>query len=159
MATMKQELRAGVNLANARPEALLRSDHSLRFERGGLVYAADGRIGTLRHVVVDERAGVVTALVVEVDRIRELVLLPAQAVSKTGGSAVFLGGTHQQYEEWLERAPRYQAQQANKANLKALLQSRSREASDLQPAIVRVGKDFLETGAVTSAADVSVQNQ
>ena len=35
------------------PEHMLRRPRTLRYERGGLVYAVDGLVGRLRHVVVD----------------------------------------------------------------------------------------------------------
>ncbi|HUG60853.1 MAG TPA: hypothetical protein VMP03_03355, partial [Methylomirabilota bacterium] len=43
------------NGAGAIPaELLLRRDRNIRYERGGAVYATDGRLGYLRQVVVDE---------------------------------------------------------------------------------------------------------
>ena len=124
-----------------------RADRALRFERGGIVYTGDGRIGTLRQVVVDERTAEVTAMVVDLDRVNESILLPVSAVLKTGGSAVFLTGTRRQFEEWLPSAPRFDQRRANKADLKTLLNSGPERRRNSRQAVVSVGKDFLETGS------------
>jgi hypothetical protein len=39
------------------PEHLIRRSRTLRYERDGAVYATDGLVGHLQHVVVDEGAG------------------------------------------------------------------------------------------------------
>ena len=145
MATLEQNLGANT-LPLSRPETVLRTDHIRRYERGGVVYADDGRLGTLRQIVVDENAGVVTALVMRLDRGGDLVLLSPQAVSKTGGSAVFLSGSYHQYEAWLERAPRYQLNRGMRANIKALLNAGPRQAKDPRVSVLRAGRDFVETG-------------
>ena len=71
-------------------DLLLRRDRHLRFERGGIVYATDGRIGLLKQVVVDDGACEIVELIIKLDRSQhELRLLP-EMVDKTAGSAVFL---------------------------------------------------------------------
>ena len=133
------------------PEVLLRTDRTLRYERGGMVYATDGKLGTLRQVVVDQRAGEVTALVIEVDRTGQLVLVPPQAVRKTGGSAVFLAGTREQFNAWLPTAPTFEPKKATRANPKSLARVRS-NGHPGRNMILSAGRDFLETGEPEAVA-------
>ena len=150
MAAITNELIHPASRQIASPERQLRSVGSLRYERGGIVYALDGRIGTLRQVVVDDRAGVVTSLVVQTEKRKELILLPPGAVLKTGGSAVFLNGTVSQFEAWLVQAPRFDPRRAGKVDLKSLLRPRSDPAVDARRAVVAAGRDYLETGSTES---------
>lgn len=129
------------------PEMELRNEQGLRFERGGSVYATDGRVGVLRQVVVDEHVGEVTALVVDVDKSELTVLVPPQAVAKTGGAAVYLSGSRQQFAAWMEHAPRVVENQVAKANLKTLLRERHGTAHDPIRSVARAGRDFIETGS------------
>ncbi|MBA2277381.1 MAG: PRC-barrel domain-containing protein, partial [Chloroflexia bacterium] len=71
--------------AGMMPEAYLRRDHPLRFERNGIVYAADGRVGMLRQIVVDQDAGQVSELVIALDGTDESIVVPVSLVAKTGG--------------------------------------------------------------------------
>lgn len=137
------------------PEIALRADGGRRYERGGIVYATDGRVGTLRQVVVDEHVGEVSALVVEVDKPRMMVLLPPQAVAKTGGAAVYLSGSRQQFAAWLKLAPRVHARQVGKANLKLLLRDRQGVALDPMRSVARAGRDFVETGDLARQQETS----
>lgn len=128
-------------------EQLFRRGRTLRYERGGAVYATDGLVGRLRHVVVDEGAGEAIALVVQVEETGEEILLPLQAVDKTAGSAVYLTGTCKQFSDWVVRAPRYHRKRAAKANLKALLNERVRYGKDPRRTVLQAGRNFLETAA------------
>jgi hypothetical protein len=128
-------------------EHLFRRDRTLRYERGGAVYATDGRIGHLRHVVVDEDAGEAVALVVQDEETGREILLPLQAVDKTAGSAVYLTGSRRQFSDWVLRAPVYQRKRAAKANLKTLLRERVRYGKDPRRTILQAGRDYLETAA------------
>src|SRR6476659_2011328 len=125
MASNDQHANLAARVDGIPPESLRRTDRTLRYERGGMVYASDGKLGTLRQVVVDQSVGEVSALVIEVDRTGQLVLLPPQAVRKTGGSAVFLTGTREQFNAWLPAAPTYDPKNATKANPKLLTRARS----------------------------------
>jgi hypothetical protein len=128
-------------------EQLFRHGRTLRYERGSAVYATDGIVGRLRHVVVDESAGEAIALVVQVAETGHEILLPLQAVVKTAGSAVYLTGSCQQFSDWVLRAPRYQRKHAAKASLKALLNERVRYGKDPRRTVLQAGRDFLETAA------------
>jgi hypothetical protein len=127
-------------------DALHRAERSLRFERGGIVYSGDGRVGTLRQVVIDEQLGEVTALVVELTGKQDCVLVPPAAVQKTAGSAVFLSGTRRQFDEWLEQAQRYDSRRGVKANISSLLKGETRQDRSTQGSILKAGRDFLEIG-------------
>lgn len=102
------------------PELLLRRDRSIRYERGGAVYATDGRLGYLRQVVVDEAAVEVVALVVEVERSGERVFVSPDLVDKTSGAAVFLAVDHAGFAAHVASAPPYRRDRLTKANLKTL---------------------------------------
>ena len=145
MARNDQQANLAARVEGIPPEVLLRTDRTLRYERGGMVYASDGKLGTLRQVVVDQSAGEVTALVIELDRTGQLVLLPPQAVRKTGGSAVFLAGSREQFNAWLPTAPTFDPKKATKANPKLLTQARS-TGRQSRNVILSAGRDFLETG-------------
>jgi hypothetical protein len=129
------------------PEHLFRRGRTLRYERGGAVYATDGLVGYLKHVVVDESAGDAVALVVQVEETGREILLPLQAVDKTAGSAVYLTGSSRQFADWALRAPAYQRKRASKANLKTLLRERVRYGKDPRRTILQAGRDYLETAA------------
>jgi hypothetical protein len=158
MVAMEHRLQTSSNAVAANATNLRRQGRGLRFERGGNVYATDGRLGSLRQVVVDEETGRVTALVVTIDSLGEAVLLSPLAVRKTGGSAVFLDGTYRQFEEWLPQAPRYYPQRASRVNLKSLVRGVSSAPSDPRVKIVSAGKDFIETGTSQDAHDPNGQN-
>jgi hypothetical protein len=74
------------------------------------------------------------------------VLVPPQAVGKTGGSAIFLTGNRAEYAELMQRAQRYEQARATKADRKALLRERSRAGADPRKTVLRAGRDFVETG-------------
>ncbi len=150
MASNDQHANLAARVDGIPPEILLRTDRTLRYERGGMVYASDGKLGTLRQVVVDQRAGEVTALVIEVDRTGQLVLVPPQAVRKTGGSAVFLAGTREQFNAWLPTAPTFEPKKSGKANPKLLTRARS-NGHHGRNMILSAGRDFLETGEPEAA--------
>jgi hypothetical protein len=132
------------------PEQLLRRDRALRYERGGSVYGTDGWVGRLRHVVVDESVGEVVALVIQVEETPREILLPIQAVDRTAGSAVYLTGSRQQFMDWATQAPVFERKRAGKADLKNLLQERTRPARDPRRTVLQAGRDYVETAPVAS---------
>lgn len=87
------------------PELLLRRDHNIRYQRDGAVFATDGKVGTLRKVVVDESVGEVVELVVEIDGSARTVLLNPDLVDKSAGSAIFLTINRIQFEQRAASAP------------------------------------------------------
>jgi sporulation protein YlmC with PRC-barrel domain len=136
-------------------ENLARTDAVMRFERGGLVYAMDGRVGTLRQVVVDVRTGVVDALVIRIDKGGESILVPPQGVAKTAGSAVFLNATRSQFEQWSADATRYETGNARKVDPKSLLRTGVRSLADARVNVLNAGRDFLETGVAPVAGSAA----
>jgi hypothetical protein len=127
------------------------SNRTFRYERGGGVYATDGKIGTLRQVLVDEGAGVVLALVIDIDRTNVSILMPPEAVAKTAGSAVYLMGTCQQFIEWVPSAHRHNPKSVARARVRKLTRDRSGVSVDPRRMILRAGPAFIETGS--SATD------
>jgi hypothetical protein len=133
--------------ASIPPELLLRRDRHLRFERGGIVYATDGRIGVLKQVVVDEVAGEVVELIVKLDRSDQLLPLPPELIDKTAGSAVFLVTDRDAATARSVPAPTHPTRLV-KVDHKTLVGKESR-LRDRFPrprrAIAQAGKDYVET--------------
>lgn len=132
------------------PELLLRRDRSIRFERGGTVYATDGRVGTLRQVVVDERAGEVAELIVKADGSDRSIVITPDLVDKTAGSAVFITVNRVQFAERLAASPDYDKKQFARADTKVLVKQ-GEVARERNPrrAVIEAGVDFVETPVVS----------
>jgi hypothetical protein len=132
------------------PELLLRRDHNIRYERNGAVYATDGKVGSLRKVVVDETVGEVIELVIAVEGNDRIVLLPPDLVDKTAGSAVFLTINRVQFTERAACATIFARKQFARADLKGLVKRDGRPAtSNPRRAVSSAGKDFVETPTVS----------
>jgi hypothetical protein len=134
------------------PELLLRRDRAIRYERGGAVYATDGRIGYLRQVVVDETAVEVVALVVEVEHSGERVFVSPDLVDKTAGAAVFLLVDHAGFAAHVAGAPPYRSDRLEKANAKALRGGSDGALDRARPrrAIARIERDAVVTPVVAA---------
>lgn len=136
------------------PELLLRRDRSIRYERGGVVYATDGRVGLLRQVVLDQAGAQVVALIVEVPSMGRRVLLSPDLVDKTAGSAVFLLVTQRQAVELATRAPEYRKDRYRKVDVKSLIKKLKGRVSG--PAdrprwtVAEAGRDFVATPMVNT---------
>ena len=132
-------------------ELLLRRDRSIRYERGGKVYATDGLVGTLRHLVVDVASGTVTALAVTPVAASQAVLLPPDLVDKTAGTAVFLTLSRAQFDARAPHAPVYDKRHYVKAKAKAVLgRGRAAPSAHSRRTVIRAGRDFVETPPVTA---------
>jgi hypothetical protein len=128
------------------PELLLQRDHSIRYERNGVVYATDGKVGNLKKVVVDEGIGEVVELVVSIEGEDRIVLLPPDLVDKTAGSAVFLTINRIQFNERAASAAVFEKKQFARADLKVLLKREGRgPATTPRRAVANAGTDFVET--------------
>ncbi len=132
------------------PEAYLRRDHPLRFERNGIVYAADGRVGMLRQIVVDQDAGQVSELVIALDGTDESIVVPVALVAKTGGSAVVLAMRKADFAHEAREAPRYERRAFKKVNLRALRKN-GKEAAvrSRRLAVMEANQDIVATPAGT----------
>lgn len=128
------------------PELLLRRDHNIRYERDGAVFATDGKVGSLKKVVVDENAGEVVELVVAIDGEARNVLLTPDLVDKSAGSAIFLTINRIQFEQRAASAPVYEKKLFAKADIKALLKrdDKSRAAGSRR-IISHATVDYVET--------------
>ncbi|MDQ3044792.1 MAG: hypothetical protein M3R06_06520 [Chloroflexota bacterium] len=131
------------------PELLLRRDQTIRYERGGTVYATDGRVGVLRRVIVSEEAGEVEDLVIEVDADKRQILVTPDLVDKTAGSAVFLTTNRTQFYERSASALLYEKAHFGRADGKAVVAKGADVPSNRGPrrAVANVGRDFVETPA------------
>lgn len=140
------------------PEVFLRREQSLRFQRDGVIYATDGRVGTLRQVVVAPDAGEISELVVTVEITGQTVVLPVELVAKTGGSAVFLAISRAQFAERSDGAPTYAKRLFTKAGLRRLLRNGKRAGEQhRRHAVVRAGADFVETQNVSGLDKIAAQ--
>jgi hypothetical protein len=147
---------ATVTAISIPPELLLRRDRQLRFERGGIVYATDGRIGVLKQVVVDEVAGEVAELIVKLDRSDQVLTLPPELVDKTAGSAVFLA-TSRDATAGRSVTPPPHPTRLVKVDPKSLVGKANRLRDRLprpRRAIAGAGKDYVETPPLPSAERV-----
>lgn len=131
--------------------SVLGESRAFRYERGGGVYAMDGKIGSLRQVLVDEAAGVVLALVIDIDRSNVSILMPPEAVAKTAGSAVYLTGTCQQFIDWVPTAYRHNPKSVTRARVRKLPRDRSAVGIDPRRVILRAGPAYVETGGSSPA--------
>src|SRR5215216_2300067 len=103
------------------PELLLRRDNAIRYERNGPVYASDGIVGVLKKVVVNEGAGEVIELVIQVEGGPQMVLIPPDVVDKSSGSALFLTINRVQFAERAAAGPAFVKTHFARADLKSLL--------------------------------------
>lgn len=129
------------------PGLLHRRDDVIRYTRGGPVYATDGLVGHLRHVVVEEETGKVSEFIMDL-RDGRSVILPIDLVDHGAGAALFLGSTSVQFAETATRAPTFEKQGFLKANLKRVLSaSLASEQEEPRRSVNRIGDDFVETTA------------
>jgi hypothetical protein len=131
------------------PELLIRRDPSVRYEKGGAVYATDGKVGTLRQVVVDESSCEVVELVVAADGADKLMLLSPDFVDKTSGSAVFLTVNRTQFAE-RSGSTAYVKSHFAAVDFKGLLSRKTNHAFPRPRRTVNnAGKEFVETPTVS----------
>lgn len=138
--------RAKDNTPAIPPELLLQRDNSIRYERNGVVYATDGKVGNLKKVVVDESIGEVVELVVAIEGEDRTVLLPPDLVDKSAGSAVFLTINRIQFTERAASAAAFEKKHFARVDLKSLLKREGRgPATTPRRAVSNAGNDFVET--------------
>ena len=130
-------------------ELLLRRGQTVRYERGGTVYATDGRVGVLRRIVVSEEAGEVEELVIEVDADKRQILVAPDLVDKTAGSAVFLTTNRTQFYERSASAAVYEKAHFGRADGKVVAANGANVPTvrGQRRAVANVGRDFVETPA------------
>jgi len=146
----KRRKAADQSAAEIPPELLLRRDQSIRFQRGGIVYATDGRVGQLHKIVVDDQAGEVAELIIQADDSNRVVVLTADLVDKTAGSAIFITVNRVQFQERTAAAQPYDKKQFAKVDTKELVR-RGEAARQRNPrrAVIHAGPDFVETPLVS----------
>jgi hypothetical protein len=128
------------------PELLLRRDIAIRYERNGPVYATDGKVGLLKKVVVDESAGEIVELIIQVEGSDKMAIIPPDIVDKSAGSALFLSINRVQFAERAASGPQYVKNHFAKADLKTLLKREGKAASSQPKRVVAgAGSDYVET--------------
>ena len=99
------------------PEPL---EPDISYERGSIVYALDGPVGTLRQVVIDEDVAEVRALVIRMSAKDESVLMPPELVDKCVGKTLLLNVTKEQFAKGASRSPRFDARMFTGADAKTV---------------------------------------
>jgi len=100
------------------PELLVRRDNTVRYEKDGPIYATDGKVGTLKKVVVDETTAEVVEIIVAPDGSENLLVLPADVVDRSSGAALFITLNRVQFAERVSNATAYSRNHFSKADLK-----------------------------------------
>lgn len=132
------------------PERFLRRERSLRFERNAAVYATDSRVGRLRKVIVDERAGEVKGLIVDLESEAKAILMPVDLVEKTGGTAIFLNLKHEEFLRGAAEATVYEKHRFKKVNIRTLRKNGAQSADRRRrEAVTHLDRDIVETATVT----------
>jgi hypothetical protein len=128
------------------PELLVRRDNTVRYEKNGPIYATDGKVGTLKKVVVDETNAFVEEIIVAPDGSDALIVLPADVVDRSAGAALFITLNRVQFADHATNGAQYSRNHFSKADLKNLLK-RKDASRPLQPrrSVTNVGQDFVET--------------
>ena len=141
-----KEIKPAYNQADAiPPELLVRRDNTVRYEKDGPIYATDGKVGTLRKVVVDESSAEVTEIIVAVDGSDKAVVLPADVVDRSAGAALFISLNSVQFAERVSAGPGYIRGHFAKADLKALASRKGSRPIMARRSVTNVGVDFVET--------------
>ena len=128
------------------PELLVRRDNTVRYEKDGPIYATDGKVGTLKKVVVDEASAEVTELIIAPDGEGDLLVLPSDVVDRSAGAALFITLNSLQFAERAASGSTYTRNHFARADLKALLH-RKDTSRHLFPrrSVTNAGNDFVET--------------
>lgn len=129
------------------------ADRAIRYERGSIVCAIDGPVGTLRQVVIEEDAAEVKALVIRMSGTDESVLAPPELVDTCVGRSILLNVTREQFARGASRSPRFDPRMFTRADpgtVSTMIPIAFR--GDKQRSIVEISNDALQTGAVLADA-------
>jgi hypothetical protein len=142
-----KELKPAFNQADAiPPELLVRRDNTVRYEKDGPIYATDGKVGTLKKVVVDESSAEVSEIIIAVDGSDKCLVLPADVVDRSSGAALFISLNRVQFAEHVQASPGYTKSHFAKADLKALLHRKDGSRPMVaRRSVTNVGTTFVET--------------
>lgn len=125
------------------------TDRTIRYERGSIVCAIDGPVGTLRQMVIEEDAAEVKALVIRVSTTDESVLAPPELVDKCVGKTILLNVTKEQFAKGASRSPRFDPRmfaRADSRTVSTMIPVAFR--GDRQRSIVEISDDALQTAEV-----------
>jgi hypothetical protein len=125
------------------------ADRIIRYERGSIVCAIDGPVGTLRQVVIEEDVAEVKALVIRMSTTDESVLAPPELVDKCVGKTILLNVTKKQFAKGASRSPRFDPRMFDRADSRTVgTMIPVAFRGDKQRSIVEIAEDFLQTGEV-----------
>ena len=141
----KQKTIAKEAMPSIPPELLLRRDTNIRYERSGIIYATDGRVGTLKQIVVDDTSGEVTDLIIIVDESERTILFSPDLVDKTAGSAVFLLVNRTQFAERAANAPDFERKHFAKVDVAGLASKFADRPRIPRRSVIEGGRDYVET--------------
>jgi hypothetical protein len=142
-----KDLKPVYNQADAiPPELLVRRDNTVRYEKDGPIYATDGKVGSLKKVVVDESSAEVAEIIIAVDGQDKCLVLPADVVDRSAGAALFISLNRVQFAERVAASAGYAKNHFAKADLKALLHRKDGSRPMVaRRSVTNVGNDFVET--------------
>lgn len=126
---------------------------AIRYERGSIVFAIDGPVGTLRQMVIDEDVAEVKALIIRMSTTNESVLTPPELVDKCVGSTILLNVTKEQFAKGASRSPRFDPRMftgADPKTVRALIPVAFR--GEKQRSIVSIAGDALVTSDVLESS-------
>lgn len=135
--------------ADAPATPLETADRVIRYERGGIVCAIDGPVGTLRQVVIEEDVAEVKALVIRLSATGESVLAPPELVDRCVGTSILLNVTKEQFARGASRSPRFNPRmfaRADSGTVSTMIPVAFR--GDKQRSIIEISDDALQTGEV-----------
>ena len=128
------------------PELLVRRDYTVRYEKDGPIYATDGKVGTLKKVVVNESTAEVAEIIIAVDGGDQALVLPADVVDRSSGAALFISLNRVQFEQRVAAGPGYLKNHFSRADLKSLLHRKDGSRPLVaRRSVTNVGADFVET--------------
>jgi hypothetical protein len=125
------------------------AERVIRYERGSIVFAIDGPVGTLRQMVIDEDVAEVKALIVRMSTTNESVLTPPELVDKCVGRTILLNVTREQFAKGASRSPRFDPRMFTRADtrtVRTLIPVAFR--GEKQRSIVSIAGDALVTSEV-----------
>jgi hypothetical protein len=117
----------------------------MRFERNARIFASDGPVGVLRQVIVDEASGEITMLVVALEDGATPILVPANLIERSAGSALFLSVNRSQFARAAARAARLDMEGYRAANVKQAIKRAASSPDSRLPRLVTAGKDLVES--------------
>ncbi len=129
---------------NARQPNAVGDAERLLFERNARIFASDGPVGSLRQVVIDEQTGEITMLVVTPEDSTPPILVPANLLHRSAGSAIFLSINRSQFARAAARAARFDMAGYKAARVKQAISNVGNRGASHLPLLGSAGSDLVE---------------